>query len=122
MLHGSPVPVTWLGWTQLVGWVALAAPLPLFVAPTVVELLRPARRIRAAGLAVLALAARLAVPLLPVNWYSPVSNVTLGANIYTNQTAYMPLPNQLLTFGWGFGGILAFNIAIGVASVVLLWL
>src|ERR1051325_4207487 len=107
-LHWSPVPVTWIDWAQLVGWVALAAALPLFLAPPVAELLRPARRMRAAGLVGLALAARLVVPHLPLNWYSGISNVALGARIYSNQTTYKPLPNQLFTFGWGFGGIVAF--------------
>jgi hypothetical protein len=77
------------------------------------------RRVMLIGL--LALAARLVVPLLPFNWHSGVLNVDLGGPIYSKDTTYMPFPNQLITFTLGFHGILVFNILTCIASAILAW-
>ena len=68
-----------------------------------------------------ALCARCVVPWLPFNWYSGVSNVDLGAPIYSKSTTYMPPLNQLITFTLGFRGILLFNIIVTTATAVLAW-
>ena len=74
-------------------------------------------------LAAIAVSARLLVPWLPFNWYYGISNLSFAPKAFTKSTTYLPLPNRLIVFdlGAGFQGIVAFNIAIGIITVVLLW-
>lgn len=121
VLHWNWVPHTAVDGVQLAGWLMLGMALVPFARPAANVLRDPELRSRVLLIAGLALAARLLVPLLPFNWYSGVSNVDLGAPIYSKDTTYMPWPNQWITFTLGFRGILLFNIAGNVLSAVLGW-
>lgn len=119
--HWNWVPHTAVDGVQLAAWFVLGLALVPFARAAAKVFREPELRSRVLLIAGLALAARLLVPLLPFNWYSGVSNVDLGAPIYSKDTTYMPWPNQWITFTLGFHGILLFNIAGNVLSAVLGW-
>jgi len=121
VLHWNWVPHDWTGAVQLAAWIALGTALIALASdiPKALENRSVRRRVMLIGL--LALAARLLVPLLPFNWHSGVLNVDLGGPIYSKDTTYMPFPNQLITFTLGFHGILVFNILTCIASAILAW-
>lgn len=121
LLHWNWVPHTWVDVVQDVAWVLLFATLVPLAREAASALETRELRRRALLIAVAALLARLVVPLLPFNWHSGVMNVDLGGPIYSKDTTYMPLPNQLVTFTLGFYGILAFNIVTCTVSAVLAW-
>ncbi len=121
VFHFNWVPHTWIDAVQAAAWIALAMALVPLVLPAGRVLRERHTRNRALLIAGAALLARLLVPLLPFNWHSGVMNVDLGAPIYSKDTTFMSLPNQLITFTWGFYGILIFNILTSTASAVLAW-
>jgi len=120
-LHWNWVPHTGVDLVQDAAWLILIAVLVPLAREASSLLGDPESRSRVLLIAGAAVAARLAVPLLPFNWYSGVSNVDLGGPIYSKATTYMPLPNQLVTFTLGFYGIVAFNVLTCTASAILAW-
>jgi len=122
VLHWNWMPHTWVDVVQAAAWVALCLALVSFARETSALLVDREARRRLLLIGGVALAARLLVPWGPINWYSGVDNVDLGARIFSRATTYMAFPNQLVTFTLGFHGIIGFNIAIGTASAMLAWM
>ncbi len=75
------------------------------------------------ALAVLALLARLIVPAVPVNWYFTIANLPWTGRIFTQSTAYLPLPMRLIAFdlSFGFDGLVGLNLITGIACVLMAW-
>jgi len=115
------MPHTWVDAVQLVAWGVLCAALFQFARGALPLLRNRETRRHALLIAAVGFGARLLVPQVPVNWYSGVNNVDLGALIFSRDTTLMPLPNQFVTFAIGFQGIVAFNILVGVVCAALAW-
>lgn len=108
------------GWLEALCWIGL-----LIAGVLLLPRLRTARvRIPRIAWALLAtaVATRLAVPRVNYNWYFDVPNLP-ASMVFGKGTTYLPLPNRLAGFasGAGFEGIVILNLALGVASVLLLW-
>jgi len=75
-------------------------------------------------LLIVAAATRLAVPQRPMHYYFGIANLPIGRYWFTKGSSYFPLPNRLITFdlGFGFDGLVALNLVLGIATVLLLWL
>jgi len=117
LLRWNWLPPTFVEWCQALAWLVLAVALLPLVRRGLSLRDRPAVRALAL-IGIVGLAARLSVPHLPFNWHSGVANVDLGGPIYSKQTTYMPLPDQLMTFVFGFRGILWFNIVTNVLTAM----
>ncbi len=122
------IPQAWrlygiAGWLEAMCWVLLAAAGLTVLARNLPRL--SLRTVPHAAWLLLAVgaAARLSVPFRPMNWYFGVGNLPIGRFWFTKASSYLPLPNRLVAFdlGFGFNGLVAFNVALGVASVLILW-
>jgi hypothetical protein len=101
-LHWNWLPQSWVDVVQIAAFVLMLAAVGPLLRTAFEILADKRRRRRALTVGTAAVVARLLVPLRPFKWYSGVSNVDLGARIYSKATTYMPPPTQLITFTLGF--------------------